>query len=76
MTFNGSKRPVWAAGAGELKLRGLVLPVGGMKEKLLAAHTAGMSRVIVPARNMRDVQVSRYCLALALDKASVRGAKG
>ncbi|GAB4821799.1 hypothetical protein N2152v2_008845 [Parachlorella kessleri] len=41
---------------GELTLRGLVLPVGGMKEKLLAAHTAGMPRVIVPARNMRDVQ--------------------
>lgn len=42
--------------AGELTLRGLVLPVGGIKEKLLAAHTAGMSRVVVPARNLRDVQ--------------------
>ena len=43
--------------AGELTLRGLVLPVGGIKEKLLAAHTAGLARVVVPARNMRDVEV-------------------
>lgn len=42
---------------GELTLRGLVLPVGGIKEKLLAARHAGCSRVIVPARNMRDVEV-------------------
>mmetsp|Transcript_6093 Transcript_6093/g.13222 ORF Transcript_6093/g.13222 Transcript_6093/m.13222 type:complete len:1166 (+) Transcript_6093:153-3650(+) len=42
---------------GELTLRGLVLPVGGIKEKLLAARHAGLSRVIVPARNMRDVEV-------------------
>jgi len=38
-------------------LRGLVLPVGGIKEKLLAAQAAGMARVLVPARNMPDVQV-------------------
>lgn len=40
---------------GELTLRGLVLPVGGIKEKLLAARAAGITRVIVPARNMPDV---------------------
>lgn len=43
--------------AGELTLRGLVLPVGGVKEKLLAAQAAGMARVLLPARNMPDVQV-------------------
>ena len=43
--------------AGELTLRGLVLPVGGIKEKLVAAQAAGMARVLVPARNMPDVLV-------------------
>lgn len=42
---------------GELTLRGLVLPVGGIKDKLLAARRAGLARVIVPARNMREVEM-------------------
>merc|ERR1719253_2396419 len=36
---------------GEISLRGLVLPVGGIKEKLIAAHRAGMRTVLVPAKN-------------------------
>ncbi len=40
---------------GELSLRGLVLPVGGIKEKLLAAYAAGMKRVLLSKRNERDV---------------------
>ncbi|MEW5314639.1 MAG: hypothetical protein WDW38_006117 [Sanguina aurantia] len=40
---------------GELSLRGLVLPIGGVKEKLIAARHAGLTRVLVPARNMREV---------------------
>jgi ATP-dependent Lon protease len=40
---------------GEITLRGAVLPVGGIKEKLLAAHRAGIKMVLVPARNERDL---------------------
>jgi ATP-dependent Lon protease len=39
---------------GEISLRGLVLPVGGIKEKIVAAAAAGLSRVMLPARNRRD----------------------
>ncbi|AUW58610.1 endopeptidase La [Sphingobium sp. SCG-1] len=39
---------------GEISLRGLVLPVGGIKEKVVAAASAGITRVMLPARNKRD----------------------
>jgi ATP-dependent Lon protease len=41
---------------GEITLRGSVLPVGGIKEKLLAAHRAGIREVLVPARNAPDLE--------------------
>ena len=47
---------VWpeVAMTGEISLRGLVLPVGGIKEKIIAADAAGLKRVMLPARNRRD----------------------
>jgi ATP-dependent Lon protease len=41
---------------GEISLRGLVLPVGGIKEKVIAAHRAGIRKVLLPSRNRRDLE--------------------
>ena len=41
---------------GEISLRGLVMPIGGVKEKVLAAQRAGIKRIMLPARNRRDFE--------------------
>ena len=41
---------------GEITLRGRVLPVGGIREKILAAHRAGITKVIIPEKNAKDLQ--------------------
>ncbi|MGL5118822.1 MAG: S16 family serine protease, partial [Plesiomonas shigelloides] len=41
---------------GEITLRGQVLPIGGLKEKLLAAHRGGVKVVLIPEENRRDLE--------------------
>src|SRR4029453_10084488 len=52
--FTGRNVRSDTAMTGEISLRGLVLPVGGIKEKIVAAAAAGITRVMLPARNRRD----------------------
>lgn len=52
---------------GEITLRGRVLPIGGLKEKLLAAKSAGVKTVLVPEKNMRDVEEISFEITRGLE---------
>jgi ATP-dependent Lon protease len=52
----GKSVPPATAMTGEITLRGAVLPVGGIKEKIIAAHRAGAKKVILPAENEKDLE--------------------
>jgi ATP-dependent Lon protease len=54
--FTGKTIDSTVAMTGEISLRGLVLPVGGIKEKVIAAHRAGIRTVLLPARNGNDLE--------------------
>jgi ATP-dependent Lon protease len=54
--LTGRKVRQEVAMTGEVTLSGRVLPIGGLKEKSLAAHRAGIRTIIVPARNRKDVE--------------------
>ena len=41
---------------GEVTLRGNVLPIGGLREKSLAAHRAGIKKILIPKQNVRDLE--------------------
>jgi ATP-dependent Lon protease len=47
---------------GEISLNGKVLPVGGIREKIIAARRAGVNEIILPIENNRDVNVGKCCV--------------
>ena len=54
--FSGKAVPPTLAMTGEVSLRGRVMPVGGIKEKLIGAHRAGVKTVLLPAHNRKDIK--------------------
>ena len=56
---------------GEITLRGRVLPIGGLKEKILAAHRGGIKKVIIPKENEKDLKDIPVTISKQLEIVSV-----
>jgi ATP-dependent Lon protease len=54
--FTGRKVDPHLAMTGEITLRGVVMPIGGLKEKLLAAQRAGITKALIPRENVPDLK--------------------
>jgi len=68
-----TKRPVYRdlAMTGEITLRGRVLPIGGLKEKILAAHRGGIKKIIIPKENEKDLKDIPKTISKQLDIVTV-----
>ena len=68
-----SKRPIRrdVAMTGEITLRGRVLPVGGLKEKILAAHRGGIKKILIPKENEKDMREIPTAILKQLEIAPV-----
>ncbi len=68
-----TRRPVFRdiAMTGEITLRGRVLPIGGLKEKILAAHSGGIKKILIPEENEKDIKDIPATIARDLDIVAI-----
>jgi ATP-dependent Lon protease len=69
LTKRATRREV--AMTGEITLRGRVLPIGGLKEKILAAHRGGIKKIIIPKENEKDLKDIPATISKQLEIVSV-----
>jgi ATP-dependent Lon protease len=69
-----TRRPVYRdlAMTGEITLRGRVLPIGGLKEKILAAHSGGIRKILIPEENEKDIKDIPGTIAKDLDIVTIK----
>jgi len=69
-----TRRPVYRdlAMTGEITLRGRVLPIGGLKEKILAAHSGGIRKILIPEENEKDIKDIPGTIAKNLDIVTIK----
>ncbi len=69
-----TRRPVYRdiAMTGEITLRGRVLPIGGLKEKILAAHSGGIKKILIPEENEKDIRDIPGTIARELDIVTIK----
>jgi len=69
-----TRRPVYRdiAMTGEITLRGRVLPIGGLKEKILAAHSGGIRKILIPEENEKDIKDIPVTISKELDIVTIK----